>query len=146
PFFTTKSAGRGLGLAVVQGIVRNLGGVIQLASEPGKGTAFHVLLPCASVTASATKDSVSGARKPARLPQKSTILAVEDEDHLCEAVVKVVRTTGFDVCEIENGTDAINLLRANGSKIDVILLDMTIPGASSDEVINEAIKNRSGIK
>jgi signal transduction histidine kinase len=57
PFFTTKSAGGGLGLVVVQGIVRSLHGTIHIASEPGKGTAFRVWLPCSNTAASSTCDT-----------------------------------------------------------------------------------------
>ena len=53
PFFSTKSAGRGLGLALVHGIVRRLGGAINLASEPGHGTDFQILLPCAGASSAA---------------------------------------------------------------------------------------------
>ena len=66
PFFTTKSAGHGLGLAVVHGIVRGLRGSIHLTSEPGKGTTFQVLLPCAEGKAGATSDPISGAEESAR--------------------------------------------------------------------------------
>ncbi len=52
PFFSTKFAGRGLGLAVVQGIVRDQGGAINLVSAPGQGTKFEIFLPCAGETAS----------------------------------------------------------------------------------------------
>jgi PAS domain S-box-containing protein len=58
PFFTTKSAGHGLGLAVVSGIVRSLGGRIRITSEPGKGSAFQVLLPCAETTSTAYRPDV----------------------------------------------------------------------------------------
>jgi DNA-binding NtrC family response regulator len=71
---------------------------------------------------------------------------VDDEDLLCQAVAKMLRKTGFEVFEAVDGSSAIDILRANGNKIDVMLLDMTIPGACSAEVIAEATKARPDIK
>jgi PAS domain S-box-containing protein len=146
PFFTTKSAGHGLGLAVVHGVVRGFRGAIRVASDPGRGTTFQVLLPCADTTAGTTIEPMSGAGKSACLSQAFTVLVVEDEDTLRRAVVKMLRKMGFEVLEAANGSAAIDLLRANGGKIDVILLDMTIPGASSHEVVAEAAQARTDIK
>jgi PAS domain S-box-containing protein len=138
PFFTTKSAGRGLGLAVVQGIVRSLGGAIRLASEPDNGTTFQISLPCAETRAIGTGHAISAAGEWTGPPAHATVLIVEDERHLREAVAKVLRKTGFGVLEAADGSSAIELLRADGSRIDLILLDMTIPGASSHDVVAEA--------
>ena len=145
PFFTTKAVGRGLGLAVVSGIVRGLGGAIRLRSELGKGTSFQILLPCAQITGEATFHSMSTIEEQAG-PSHAAILVVEDEDVLRQAVAKTLRMNGFDVFEAANGSLAIDLLRANESKIDAILLDMTIPGASSREVLAEAAKIRPDIR
>ena len=146
PFFTTKSAGRGLGLAVVQGIVRSLGGAIQLTSEPDRGTTFQVFLPCAKTTASASGRAMSGDGGDAVPGQHGTVLVVEDEGNLRQPIVKMLRKSGFEVLEAADGTSAIDLLRANGARIDAVLLDMTIPGASSREVVEAAANVRPNIK
>jgi PAS domain S-box-containing protein len=146
PFFTTKSAGRGLGLAVVQGIVRSLGGAIHLASEPGKGTTFQVMLPSAKTTAAASDHMIFSDGQMAITSQRGTVLVVEDEDPLRQGIVKMLRKTGFEVFEVAEGSSAIKLLRREGGKIDVVLLDMTIPGASSHQIVAEAVNAKPDIK
>jgi DNA-binding NtrC family response regulator len=71
---------------------------------------------------------------------------VEDEEVLRQAVTKMLRRNGFEVLEAVDGTSAIELLRENGGTIDAILLDMTIPGASSAKVVSEAAQARPDIK
>jgi signal transduction histidine kinase/CheY-like chemotaxis protein/streptogramin lyase len=146
PFFSTKGAGHGLGLGVVHGVVRGLRGAIHIASEPRRGTTFQILLPCVETTTEATHEPMSDSGEPAQPPQESIVLVVEDEDELREPVVAILRMKGFTVLEAADGAVAIDLLRANGGKIEVILLDMTIPGASSHEVVAEAAQVRPDIK
>jgi DNA-binding NtrC family response regulator len=76
----------------------------------------------------------------------ATVLLVEDEALLRQAVRKMLRKGGFKVLEAADGFSAINLLRANGDTIDVMLLDMSIPGASSPLVLAEAAKVRPDIR
>jgi two-component system cell cycle sensor histidine kinase/response regulator CckA len=146
PFFTTKAAGHGLGLAVVQGIVQSLSGSVLLTSEPGKGTRIQILLPCAMTTAGATRKAKSGGEAAAGPAQYATLLVVEDEASLRDAVGKLLRRAGFHILEAADGSAAIELLRAKGAGIDAMLLDMTIPGASSPEVVAEAVKARPDIR
>ena len=146
PFFTTKPAGHGLGLAVVQGIVRGLGGSIDVMSAPGNGTTFQILLPFAETADTATHDAVSAIEEPTRPSQPRTVLLVEDEFALRQAVGKMLRLRGLKVFEAGDGFSAISILRANAGKIELILLDLTIPGASSREVVAEAAQIRPDIR
>jgi CheY-like chemotaxis protein len=146
PFFTTKSVGHGLGLAVVQGIVRKVAGAIHFTSEPGRGTTVQILLPCAEAAAESITEPTSATGELAPPVQRFTVLVVEDEDPLRRAVAKMLRKTGYEVLEEANGSAAIDLLHENGGNIDLILLDMTIPGRSSQEVIAEAAQARPDLK
>jgi PAS domain S-box-containing protein len=144
PFFTTKVLGHGLGLAVVSGIVRGAAGAIHLASEPGKGTTVRVLLPCAESMANVAPGPNSSAESTL-LDQPSTVLVVEDEDSLRSATVKMLRRNGFCVLEAPDGTTAIAAIRGDVA-IDVLLLDVTLPGTSSREVLAEARRRRPAMR
>jgi CheY-like chemotaxis protein len=137
PFFSTKFLGRGLGLPVVQGIVRAHGGAIGLISAPGTGTTVQVLLPCAPQRVA----EVSGAVTSAGLEGPHTraggdgiVLVVEDEEVLRLTVSKALRKIGFSVLEAGDGSTAIELLRAHKDELDIVLLDVTLPGTPSREV------------
>src|SRR5262249_38392482 len=138
PFFTTKSAGHGLGLAVVQGIVRGLHGAIHIESAPGKGTTVQILLTHAEGMAEPNHRPVSRSGEAARPSQKVVILVVEDEGPLRQAVSKALHRAGFSVIEAGDGSGALEVIRAHKSPIDVLFLDITLPGTPSREVFDEA--------
>ena len=138
PFFSTKFAGRGLGLAVVQGIVRDHGGTIDLVSAPGHGTTFGILLPCAGKTATSIRGTTVRPHEKEHRPPSGTVLVVDDENVLRLAVSKMLRKGGFQVIEAIDGSSALDLVRTHKDEIDVMLLDATLPGVPSREVFEEA--------
>jgi PAS domain S-box-containing protein len=144
--FTTKSAGRGLGLAVVREIIRSLRGAIRLESTPGRGTAFQIFLPCAQHPGQPIRELISPAEKEPLQFREGTILIVEDEEALRQPSTKMLRKAGYSVIEAGDGDAALELIRASRERINVLLLDITLPGASSREIFEEATRLRPDMK
>ena len=146
PFFSTKSAGRGLGLPVIHGIVRGLRGGIRAESEVGKGTTFQILLPSEDNASLLTGDTAAGEEQEVYRSSAATVLLVEDEAPLRLAVKKMLGRVGFTVLEAADGSEAVELLHSQAARIDLLLLDMTIPGCSSQVVLSEAVKGGPQMK
>ncbi len=137
PFYSTKSQGRGLGLPVVHGIVRRLGGEITVRSQPRQGTTFQILLPGAGQAPAESRDSPAAAGENPQ-PVHGTVLVVEDEEVLRLAVSRMLRKHGLSVLEAADGSAALEMLRSHADDLTVVLLDVTLPGVASTEVLREA--------
>jgi hypothetical protein len=132
PFFTTKERGKGtgLGLATVYGIVKQSGGFIWLNSEPGKGASFEIYLPPIADLprreAMPTTESGAGGSE--------TILVVEDEALLRNAVCTYLQSRGYKVLHAADGADALRVSENHKGNIDAVLTDLIMPGLDGVEL------------
>lgn len=131
PFFTTKQTGRGLGLAAVQGIVRGHKGGLHVVSKPGEGTTFSLLLPV-------SKSAVGEVVKPAPLYDVAIganclVLVIDDEASVRNIVTDILDMEGIRTMVAPNGEIGIELYEKYQDDIDLVLLDLSMPGLNGHE-------------
>ncbi|MBU5612996.1 PocR ligand-binding domain-containing protein [Geomonas azotofigens] len=146
PFYTTKEVGKGtgLGMAIVYGIVKQHNGVINVYSEPGRGTTFRIYLP---VEETARKGE-GGQAEPVQPVQggSETILLAEDDAEVRELVVSILSRYGYEVIQAVDGQDVVERFVANRDRIAMILMDMIMPKKNGKEAYDEISSLQPGVK
>jgi CheY-like chemotaxis protein len=120
----------------VLGIARSHRGALFVESQAGTGTSFRLLLPAAGGEASAALPVAGSEPEEGTLPRlKGTVLVVDDEPAVREMAAMGLRHVGLEVLEAADGFEALNLCREHPEKIDLLLLDLTMPNLSGEETL-----------
>jgi two-component system cell cycle sensor histidine kinase/response regulator CckA len=133
PFFTTKEMGRGtgLGLASVYGIIKSHSGYIDVHSEKEKGTTFTIYLPASE------KEAVREKTVPAAmLKGTGTILLIDDEKMILDVGRELLEELGYTVLSALSGREALDIFQKNSDKIDLVIMDMIMPGMGGGETFD----------
>ncbi|WP_232364313.1 cache domain-containing protein [Desulforapulum autotrophicum] len=143
PFFTTKEKGKGtgMGLSVVHGIVKSMNGEVQVYSEPGKGTQFHIYLP---VVKSANEKQETQTNEPIQGGTEG-ILLVDDEEGIITMEKLALERLGYRVTSRTSSIEALEAFRVNPDKFDLVITDMAMPKMPGDKLAVELIKIRPDI-
>lgn len=143
PFFTTKPphSGTGLGLSVVRGILKNHDAAISVYSEPGKGTRFHLYFPATVAQAA----PIPGAPKTPRKGRGERILYLDDEESLVLLAGRMLERMGYRVSGFTDSAQALAAFEAAPGDFDLILTDLSMPGASGMDVAKAILSIRPDI-
>jgi PAS domain S-box-containing protein len=146
PFFTTKdlNKGTGLGLSTVMAIVKSHEGLINVYSEPGKGTTFNVYLP-------AIETSSAGRTEPAEaasLPRGNgeTVLVVDDEASILTITSQTVQAFGYRILTATDGADAVAIYAQHRHEIALVLTDMSMPILDGPAMIHALMRINPAVK
>ncbi|MHB8107812.1 MAG: PAS domain S-box protein [Candidatus Cryosericum sp.] len=134
PFHTTKplGSGTGLGLSIVYGAAKQAGGWVTAESPPGLGATFEIYLPR---TLEQPKEPTVASTQSQTEQKGGTILVVEDEPIVAGVAQSLLTRQGYKVLAAADGAAAIDVVQANSPHVDLVLLDMTMPGLTTDEII-----------
>ncbi|MCD6570908.1 MAG: PAS domain S-box protein [Deltaproteobacteria bacterium] len=137
PFFTTKgkgpTKGTGLGLSMAYNIIKNAGGSIRVYSEKGKGTKFSILLPLSKKKTGVTQQYEEMTPKKGH----GNILLVDDEDMIRDIGKDMLEALGYTAVTAKDGLECIDILKKDGTKFDLVILDMIMPGMDGMHVLKE---------
>ncbi|MFO7910879.1 MAG: PAS domain S-box protein [Desulfotignum sp.] len=143
PFFTTKKKGKGtgMGLSVVHGIVKDMNGTMEVQTEPGKGTAFHVFLP---VTGNGAAENEPLIKEPL-VGGSERILLVDDEKPVIAIEKQLLSRLGYRVTGCIDSTEALEMFAADPDRFDMVITDIAMPKMSGDKLAGELLKIRPDI-